>query len=153
MTQAKGRRYKQSLDELFPSVAKEWHPIKNGNLTPKDVTPGSGKKVWWLCEKGHEWQEFVYHRIRGCGCPFCSGHRASKENCLQTVNPELAKEWHPTKNEKLTPRDVTYGSGKKVWWMCSRGHEWQAVISSRTKGNACTFCHSESSQLELRIYS
>lgn len=135
MNPAKGRRYKQSLSELFPFLAKEWHPIKNGELIPHDVTPGSGKKAWWLCDKGHEWQEFVYHRTRGCGCPYCSGHRATEDNCLQTINPNLAKEWHPTKNGKLTPRDVTSGSGKKVWWMCSRGHEWQAVISSRTKGN------------------
>jgi hypothetical protein len=30
--------------------------MKNGDLTPEDVTPGSHKKVWWVCEKGHEWQ-------------------------------------------------------------------------------------------------
>jgi hypothetical protein len=56
MTQAKGRRYEQSLDELFPSVAKEWHPTKNGALTPLEVTPGSNKKVWRLCKNGHAWQ-------------------------------------------------------------------------------------------------
>jgi hypothetical protein len=26
--------------------AKQWHPIKNGNLTPDEVAAFSGKKVW-----------------------------------------------------------------------------------------------------------
>ena len=33
-----------------------------------------------------------------------------------TPYPHLVKEWHPTKNGDLTPKDVTYGSNKKVWW-------------------------------------
>ena len=41
------------LATLHPALAKEWHPTKNGNLKPGDVSPGSSKKVWWLCSKGH----------------------------------------------------------------------------------------------------
>ena len=37
---------------LYPDLVKEWHPTKNGDLTPNDFTHGSGKKVWWLCPKG-----------------------------------------------------------------------------------------------------
>ena len=47
-------------------------------------------------------------------------------------NPQLVAEWHPTKNRDLTPKDVTAGSNKKVWWQCEKGHEWEAVIASRT---------------------
>ena len=47
---------------------------------------------------------------------------------LHTINPQLATEWHPTKNSKLTPDKVTPGSGKKVWWQCKKGHEWEAAI-------------------------
>ncbi|MBF0217854.1 MAG: zinc-ribbon domain-containing protein [Candidatus Omnitrophica bacterium] len=46
---------KNNLLLVNPSLAKEWHPTKNGKLTPKDVTPGSDRKVWWQCKKGHEW--------------------------------------------------------------------------------------------------
>lgn len=53
---------------------------------------------------------------------------------LLNHNPSLAKEWHPTKNGFLTPLDVTYGSDKKVWWRCRRGHEWQARIGRRNRG-------------------
>ncbi|MED4634714.1 zinc-ribbon domain-containing protein [Peribacillus frigoritolerans] len=44
----------------------------------------------------------------------------NSENCLETIFPELAKEWHPTKNGKLTSEDVTDGSKKVVWWLCKK---------------------------------
>ncbi len=59
---------------------------------------------------------------------------------LQVVNPDLAKEWHPTKNEDLNPEDVTSGSNKKVWWLCNEGHEWEAQINSRNSGRGCPYC-------------
>ena len=123
-----------------PSLAREWHPVKNGDLTPEDVTPSSNKKAWWLCENGHEWQARVYNRNEGNGCPFCTGRRVNKENCLKTRNPSLALQWHPVKNGDLTPEDVTPSSNKKVWWLCAKGHEWQAFVFKRTRGNACPYC-------------
>ena len=129
------------LQTINPTLAKEWHPTKNGSLTPRDVTAGSGKKVWWLCSKGHEWLAVVSDRSSGNGCPYCAGRKVNDENCLQTINPTLAKEWHPTKNGSLTPRDVTAGSGKKVWWLCSKGHEWLAVVNSRSNGHGCPYCY------------
>jgi hypothetical protein len=121
-------------------LAKEWHPTKNDNLTPKEVTIGSIKKIWWQCSKGHEWETTVNSRQHGHGCPYCSGRKVNDENCLKTVNPTLAKEWHLTKNGNLTPKEVTAGSGKKVWWKCSRGHVWEACVYNRSKGNNCPFC-------------
>jgi len=128
------------LQTTNPELAKEWDYEKNGNITPDNVTAGSEKKVWWKCKKGHEWQAIVYTRNKGIGCPCCSGKKASKENNLLIKNPELAKEWHPTKNGKLTPSAVTAGSGKNVWWKCKKGHEWQASIYSRNHGTGCPYC-------------
>jgi len=127
------------LATLNPELAKQWHPTKNGSLTPKDFTIGSHKKVWWLCDRGHEWQAVIKDRR---GCPYCSGNAACHDNCLATLNPELAKQWHPTKNGGLTPSDVTEGSHKKVWWICDKGHKWQAVIQSRIRGSGCPKCRS-----------
>ncbi len=124
----------------FPKIAKEWHPTKNGKLTPKDVTTGSGKKAWWLCEKGHEWQTKVINRTTGSDCHYCCGQKVCKDNCLATVNPILSKEWHSIKNGKLTPNDVTSGNNTKVWWLCKKGHEWKATIYSRNCGNGCPYC-------------
>jgi hypothetical protein len=69
--------------------------------------------------------------------------KISASNSLASLNPKLAKEWHPTKNGNLTPNQIGIGSGKKAWWICSKdnSHEWQAVIASRAKsGHGCPFC-------------
>ena len=135
-----------SLLVLNPQLAKQWHPTKNNNLKPSEVTPGSAKKVWWQCDKAddHEWQTAVNDRaLKNGGCPCCSGQKTVLSNCLETTHPELSIEWHPTKNEKLTSFDVIAGSTKKVWWKCdvADDHEWRASISSRTShSTGCPCC-------------
>lgn len=131
------------LQACYSDIAKQWHPIKNGKLTPYDVLPSSNKKVWWMCEKGHEWQASINHRTVGRNCPYCSGRKVCIDNCLQTTHPEIAKQWHPIKNGNLTPYDVTTGSKKKVWWQCPLGHEWEASIQQRTRGRGCPVCKKE----------
>ena len=122
-------------------LAAQWHPTRNGDLTPQDVMAGSNKKVWWQCERGHEWETRISHRSKGIGCPFCSGQRAIPgENDLATIRPDLAAQWHPTRNGRLTPQQVVAGSGKKVWWRCDKGHEWEATVANRSKGHGCLFC-------------
>ena len=129
------------LQTVKPTLAKEWHPKKNGSLTPRQVTAFSNKKMWWLCSKGHEWEATVNNRSNGHGCPYCAKQKVNEENCLQAVEPTLAEEWHPVKNGSLTPMDVTAGSGKKVWWLCSRrGHEWKETVNHRRHGRDCPYC-------------
>lgn len=136
----KRTRIKQTLNKTNPKLAREWHPTKNAPLRPKDVTHGSEKKVWWMCKKGHEWESLISSRSRGHGCPYCTGRMAGHDNCLQSVNPELAEEWHPTRNASLTPMSITSGSHKEVWWICTEGHEWKAAVYSRNIGNGCPYC-------------
>lgn len=125
-----------------PSLAAQWHPTKNGDLSPEIVNPGSGQKAWWQCGRGHEWQAVVKSRAEGAGCPVCSNQVVLLgENDLASTRPELAAEWHPTKNKALTPENVTAGSAKKVWWQCPDGHEWRAMISARSgKNSGCPVC-------------
>ncbi|WP_375091209.1 zinc-ribbon domain-containing protein [Peribacillus sp. RS7] len=62
-------------------------------------------------------------------------------NDLLTANPQLANEWHPEKNGDLKPTDVTKGSNKRVWWLCSVcGHEWNIPVKNRNKGSGCPKC-------------
>lgn len=125
-------------------LAAEWHPTKNGNLPPDDISKWSKRKIWWQCSKDeqHIWEATSSDRNSGKGCPFCSGRRVTHSNSLGSLNPELASEWHPTKNGELSPYDVSTGSGLKVWWKCFKGddHEWQATITSRSSGNGCKYC-------------
>ena len=138
VAEKKEKRYVSDNAQLMA----EWNWEKNASLDPAQLTLGSSKKVWWKCEKRHEWQASISSRNRGNGCPYCVGRFATKgENDLQTVNPILASEWNYVKNIGLTPADVLPNSNKKVWWKCRNGHEWQAIISNRNKrDDGCPAC-------------
>ncbi len=60
-------------------------------------------------------------------------------NDLETLNPDLTQEWNYLRNE-LSPAQVKTHSMKKVWWLCRRGHEWQATIGARSSGTGCPYC-------------
>lgn len=129
------------LESLFPELAAQWHPVKNHELQPSQVSKGSRRSVWWRCENGHEWQAVVKSRTSGTGCPYCANKKnLVGENDLATTHPELAAQWHPTKNGELTPQQVVRGNVRKVWWRCSAGHEWRAQISARAMGSGCPVC-------------
>jgi len=136
-------RHNNCLAVRYPKIAKEWHPTKNGKLTPYDVTYSSHEKVWWKCKKEHIWEGSINSRTNHMsGCPYCGGKRVNSENCLATLNPKLASEWHPTKNGDLTPYDVTSNSGTVAWWVCQKekNHQWTAIIASRNRGAGCPYC-------------
>ncbi|MBE2919382.1 zinc-ribbon domain-containing protein [Anoxybacillus flavithermus] len=143
------------LATTHSELAKEWHPTKNGKLTPYDVVYGSNKKVWWKCKNGHEWQATINNRTNpntNNKCPYCSNKKVYIGNCLMTIHPNIAEEWHYTLN-KITPYDVTYGSSKKVWWMCKKcNHEWKAAISQRVRGRGCPVCNESKGEKRIREY-
>ena len=122
-------------------LLEQWNTEQNGDLTPADVTFGSHRKVWWRCAKGHSWQAIIKSRVERNDCPICANKiTAAGVNDLGTTHPELAKQWHPTKNGDLTPRMVVAGTNRKVWWICEHAHAWQATIASRVKGCDCPVC-------------
>lgn len=130
-----------SLAKKYPNVAKSWNYEKNGNLKPENVSYSSQKLVWWKCEKGHEWQALICNRIKNHGCPYCSNLKAIvNENDLFTLHPEIMKLWDYKKNRNFNPHELKENSNKKVWWKCENGHEWEAIISSITRGTRCPYC-------------
>lgn len=74
-----------------PGLVREWHPTKNGSLTPRNVTTDYPKKVWWLCENGHEWGAKVTDRIMGAGCPVCIKEFAQEKYQKDTTSLNLTK--------------------------------------------------------------
>lgn len=126
---------------MFPEVAKQWS-TRNFPLLPKNISYGSNKKVWWRGECGHEWQASPHSRTgkNSPGCPYCSGNRVlAGFNDLASRFPEIAAEWSE-KNYPLRPDEVTAFSNKKAWWKGKCGHEWYALISSRSDGHGCPYC-------------
>ena len=80
---------KNSFLILFPEMSKEWHPTKNGELTPDMVSYGSGKNIWWLCSNGHSYESTINHRTRKSGkkCPYCAGQKSLNSDLLSNVSP------------------------------------------------------------------
>lgn len=204
-----------TLGSEFPSIAATWDTEANGSLTPFDVSPRSGKEVYWKCKQGHVYKATVNNRHRqGCSycgnrkflagfndvaskypellplwhptanlpllphqahavasikyawtckhghlyynaatvmakltqpCPYCA-HREVLPgfNDLATICPEVAAEWHPTKNLPLTPQTVLPSTTQTIVWVCSRGHEYTAQLNQRVlqgkPKSGCPYC-------------
>ena len=91
-----------------------------------------------------EWQSVISGRaLYNYGCPYLCGQAVWKGfNDLRTISPEIAEEWNPILNRGRTPEETYAYSADKVWWLCSRGHEWYTRILNRTKmGNGCPECY------------
>lgn len=133
---------KYSLFALHPELEKEWVAEKNDNVDTSTIMPNANKKFWWKCSEGHEYLCSAADRSRGKGCPVCSSQKLLVGfNDFATKEPELAKQWHPTRNGDLKPTDVFPNTMKKVWWQCEHGHEWEAFVVRRTQGrNGCPRC-------------
>jgi len=127
------------LATLNPELAKEWHPTKNGNLTPYDVTCGCNMRVWWKCFKNHEWIANINSRNKR-RCPYCSHSLPSDDYNLLLSNPNLCAEWDYKKNNK-NPEEYCPNSDQYVWWKCMEcNHEWNARINERNSKKDATGC-------------
>lgn len=144
-----------SLRTLRPEAAALWNNFKNGELTPEDVTPFSGKKVWWQCPVGaeHQWQATVANVVGGSTCPVCMGRKITNSNSLSAKYPSLLKEWDYTKNT-LDPEQISPGTKFKAWWQCERDteHQWFSSVADRTvKNSGCPFCAIKLNVSELKM--
>ena len=131
-----------NLRKLYPQVADSFHQELNGEITPDKITPKSNTEYWWQCAANidHVWKAQVNSRTnKNSGCPYCSGNKLSPENSLEAKCPWLTDEWDYELN-KVTPSEVSFGSGTKVHWICSSGHSWKAAIHSRASGKGCPVC-------------
>lgn len=136
-----------------PELLKEWDFKRNEKFLPSEITSGSRIKVWWICPKCNQsYRNSISDRVRGRECPndICRKKKQSdnikkalleRRGSLSQHNPELVKEWHPTKNGVFTPEDINPRSDVKVWWLGNCGHEWEATPSNRVRLNSgCPIC-------------
>jgi putative zinc ribbon protein len=146
-----GRRW---LADTLPEIASQWHPTRNGKLTPQNVVWDSKRTVWWRADCcGHEWQETVrnrdkYERLR---CPRCRTILGS----LAWHDPGLAAEWstaNPVSAWRVRPHAATTFSPE---WICATNpaHVWSAPLSTRSDGAECPECREVGkSRIELDHY-
>lgn len=55
-------------------------------------------------------------------------------------NDSLMAEYNFKKNADIEPSCISLGSNKKIWWICSKGHEWKATPNNRNRGTSCPYC-------------
>ena len=147
--------YEASLIQ-YPELVAEWDNEKNGGLKPQNVRPGSEKRVYWTCSKGHSYKTRIAHRVSGSGCPVCSNKTILQGyNDLQTLSPELASDWNYEKNKGLLPTQVSGSSSKNVWWKCRKcGWEWRTSINNRrSHESSCPKCRQRKLQEKTRKQS
>ena len=127
-----------------PELLKEWNYEKNNEigLYPNKITNGGREKIWWKCDKGHEWNSIARSRIKGHGCPYCSNNLVLKGyNDLAITNPDVLKDWNYERNTNVTPFEISHGSTKRVWWKCDKGHEYNISPAQKIRGKvACPVC-------------
>lgn len=156
--------YGNDLASLFPDLAVEWHPVRNGALNPREIRPSSHQSAWWKCRQcGHGWSSVVSTRTAGKGCPECGVRRLSAARrrplagrSLANRRPDLVAEWHPDLNGEQTPSTTSAGSGDFVWWRCQHGRTWVAIVSNRSRqhGSRCPSCTlANNSRLEISIFA
>lgn len=157
-------RYSNLLTGFKPSRFHKQNPytIQNIKLWCKynnkpfelvsDTYIDAFKKMKWKCLKLEcldifqaNWSDIQ----TGNGCGVCKGLQVTLSNCLATKRPDLALEWHPFKNGNLTPFDVTCGYDKKVWWQCSKGHEWKSTVNHRNSGTGCPRCNNSKGEMKI----
>lgn len=152
-----GRRVLSGFNDLattHPKLVAQWDFEKN-NILPTEVSSGSEKKAWWACEYGHSWEAMVASRVRGNGCPYCSGQKVWPGfNDLATTYPALLLEWDFEKNS-FPPTEISSGSGRKVWWKCSQGHSHEASVCDKTRTDKrhidCPSCARHASHQEQEV--
>ena len=146
---------RNSMRTTHLHLVDEFHPTKNGNVTPDNVKAGTNKKLHWICKScSHEWAVAGSKRAAGSTCPSCANQAVHSDgrNSVRNTHPDLADEFHPTKNGKLSPDNLLSGSNKKILWVCTDcSHEWENDVHHRAiRDQGCPACSGKSLHLDGR---
>ncbi len=117
------------------SFEKEGYKLLSESYTNNKIN------LLYECNKRHVSSIKYNNWLSGYRCPYCAGKLVCEDNSIKALYPELAKELHPTDNGNLTADKISYGSRKKVWWICDVGHSWKATANNRVHGTRCPYCY------------
>lgn len=142
----KPRKNSIPLRDAEPEIAAEWLYKENAGWGPEHVSRSSGVRAWWQCpDCDRPYKAQICNRTakKRSACPYCASKRVCDENSFAVNFPELAKEWHPTKNKKYKVTEVMHGSNRRAWWLCSScQHSWETAICDRTGlESGCPACY------------
>ncbi|WP_051145372.1 zinc-ribbon domain-containing protein [Butyrivibrio fibrisolvens] len=144
MKTVNNKKQEDSLAFLMPYLVEEWVYELNDDKKPENYTCGSHQKVFWRCEKGYVWEAEIKGRVKGNGCPYCSGNKVlTGYNDFAARCQDKMKMWNYEKNTNIQPDQIYYRSSKKIWWKCDNGHEWEARVRAISTGSGCIYCNKQ----------
>lgn len=144
----KGANTHTNLGKLRPGLASLFDNDKNAGIAFATLDATHASAVWWRCPSGHSFQRPPVRMLAEDACPTCALAKTS----LAALAPNVAAEWHPTKNA-IKPDEITADHVMNAWWTCPNGHEYQATVRARTQGNRrCTTCYGGWSLESIRAF-
>jgi len=164
----KQKRESKELCKLRFDIWRQIDHVATKLVFPKvniDTLPTfSHKEVVWICHNKseeckcghiHTWIARVYARtkVRGTGCPYCSGHKVCPCNTLKAKMPNLFAQIDQNATKLAFPDvsidELFVSSSARVMWVCSEGgkcnckqpHTWITHVYRRTsKESGCPYC-------------
>ena len=127
---------------LYPQYVDGWDYNKN-DKKPNEIAPSGTYKAWFICKKGHSYQQQMGNRVHGEGCPVCTNKIiVSGVNDLATLHPEALNDWdfELNNNINMNPHEIASYFKGKTWWKCKKGHSYDISPSDYISGNRCPFC-------------
>jgi superfamily II DNA or RNA helicase len=147
-TCSKGVNTHTNLAKLRPGLGLQWDAEKNAGISFATLDATYASAVWWRCPNGHSFQRPPVAMLGNDACPTCALAKSS----LAALAPNVAAEWHPTKNA-IKPDEILADHVMNAWWVCPNGHEYQSTVRARTQGNRrCTICFSGWSLESIRAF-
>jgi superfamily II DNA or RNA helicase len=147
-TCSKGANTHTNLGKLRPGLASLWDAEKNPGIAFATLDATHANPVWWRCPNGHSFQRPPVRMLADDACPTCALAKSS----LAALAPNVAAEWHPTKNA-IQPDEIAADHVMNAWWTCPNGHEYQATVRARTQGNRrCPTCYGGWSLESIRAF-
>lgn len=140
------RRGKTIKKKIPEKILNEINLKKNKNLDLKNLTLSSKEKIWWKCNKGHEWKTALRSRVSSIkknkitGCPKCAAIKSIivREDVISFFNKKL--------NPGIDLKTLPSNSKKIITWQCpkNKDHIWKTKYLSRsgTQGakRKCPYC-------------
>ena len=135
-----------SLAEKSELLLRQWDFEENGSLSPYEIPLNYSFKVAWKCDKcNYKWYSSPNTRVRVdkiSNCPHCTGRVAMEGvDDLETLYPNIAKEWDYQKNKNILPSQIRPYANKKYFWICPTcGNSYETYPGNRVKGSGCPKC-------------
>ena len=130
------------LQSMYPSILAGWDHERNEKSSDQ-YTAYSNEEVWWRCPLGHSYRARIdNHTLKNDGCPYCTNRELLIGfNDLQSLFPNIISQWDYFRNS-VGPDQIVAKANVKAFLLCSKGHSYEATISTSTgEISTCPYCN------------